>query len=87
VDAGVISVVMHLDLPQQSRSGRKELHLPYQPGMRAQDILDREFAPSAHELIMVAVNGEHVSPDTPLRDGDCVELLHPMVGGATPVAE
>ena len=78
----MISVVMYLDLPQLSRSGKKEQQIPYEPGMRARDILDREFPTSDHDLIMVAINGEHSPPETPLRDGDKVELLHPMVGGA-----
>ncbi|MFN8532960.1 MAG: MoaD/ThiS family protein [Dehalococcoidia bacterium] len=78
----MISVVMYLDLPQLSRSGKKEQRIPYEPGMRACDILNREFAQSAHDLIMVAINGEHSPHETVLHDGDKVELLHPMVGGA-----
>ncbi|MCS6803134.1 MAG: MoaD/ThiS family protein [Chloroflexota bacterium] len=78
----MITVVMYLDLPQLSRSGKKEQQIPFEPGMRARDILDREFPASDHDLIMIAINGEHSPPETPLRDGDKVELLHPMVGGA-----
>jgi sulfur carrier protein ThiS len=77
----VISLVMYLDLPQLSRSGKKQQRLPYEPGLRAVDLLDREFPTGGHELIMVVVNGEHSPHTTALKDGDTVELLHPMVGG------
>ena len=39
----MISVSMYLDLPQMSRSGEKDLKVPYRPGMTACDILNQEF--------------------------------------------
>jgi molybdopterin converting factor small subunit len=72
---------MYLDLPQMSRSGKKQIEIPFESGMRASDVLWREFSEPEHDLIMVVVNGEHQSHDVALKDGDTVELLHPMVGG------
>ncbi len=57
------------------------LELPFTPGMRAHDVLNREFPSSEHELIMTVVNGDQLPHHTLLHDGDTVELLLPMVGG------
>ncbi len=78
----MISVLMYLDLPQMSRSGKKRIQVPFEAGMRGIDRLEREFSTNDHDLIMVVVNGEQKQHDVPLTDGDTVELLHPMVGGS-----
>jgi len=77
----VLTVLMHLDLPQMSRSGKPKLSLPFERGMTTNTLLHHEFRPKDRELILVVVNGEHVVDETPLADGDTVEFMHPMVGG------
>ena len=77
----LISVMMYLDLPQMSRSGKPKIEIPFEPGMTSADVLNREFRPKDHDLILVVVNGEHALNVVPLQDGDTVEFLHPMVGG------
>lgn len=73
--------MMYLDLPQMSRTGKPKFEIPFEPGMTSADVLNREFRPKDHELILVVVNGEHTIHSVSLRDGDTVEFLHPMVGG------
>ena len=69
-------------LAERAVSGRMRLELPYREGMTAADVLRAEgFSKEEAEAIMVIVNGEQALDDTPVKDGDVVELVIAMVGG------
>ena len=70
-------------LAERSLSGREEYEVPFEPGLRAIDIIHREgFAGDEAEAIVVILNEEQATRETPLADGDRLELMINMVGGA-----
>ena len=78
----VLDVRMPDILAERAVSGRMRLELPYREGMTASDVVSAEgFSKDEAEAIMVVVNGEQALDDTPLNDGDVVELVIAMVGG------
>jgi sulfur carrier protein ThiS len=78
----MIRVKLYNLLAERSLSGLDTYELPYAPGMRPADIIRREgFAGDEAEAIVVLVNEEQAKPDTPLSDGDRVDLMINMVGG------
>lgn len=79
----VISVRMSDILAERARSGEMRLRLSYEEGMRAGDVVTREgFRGDEAQAILTMVNGEQRPHSEPLADGDTVELVIPMVGGA-----
>ena len=69
-------------LAERSRSGALRLEMPFEPGMVAGDVVSREgFSGAEAEAIVVMVNSEQAKKETPLNDGDVVELVTQMVGG------
>lgn len=69
-------------LAKQSRSGKVEQEIAFRLGMTAGDILQREGFDGVEAMsILVVVNDQQVSHDTPLRDGDLVELMLAVEGG------
>ena len=77
-----LSVRMQDILAERSVSREQRLQMPYEPGMVAGDVVRREgFSGAEARAIVVMVNSEQANADTPLRDGDLVELVTQMVGG------
>ena len=58
--------------------------MPYEPGMVASDVVAHEgFNVDEARAIVVMVNSRQAADDTPLHDGDVVELVTQMVGGGS----
>lgn len=78
----MIRVKLYNLLAERSLSGREEYEVPFEAGMRPVDIIHREgFHGEEEEAIVVLVNEEQATRETPLSDGDRVELMINMVGG------
>lgn len=78
----MIRVRLYNLLAERSLSGREQYELPFEEGLRPIDIIRREgFRGEEAEAIVVLVNEEQASPESPLSDGDRVELMINMVGG------
>ena len=78
----MIRVKLYNLLAERSLSGNEEYELPYEAGLRPIDIIRREgFGGEEAEAIVVLVNEEQATRETPLSDGDRVELMINMVGG------
>lgn len=70
-------------LAERSRSRQLRLLVPHREGLTARDVVaDEGFSSDEAEAILVMVNGEQADATTPVRDGDTVELVIQMVGGA-----
>ncbi len=70
-------------LAERSRSGQLRLTKPHRAGMTARDVVtDEGFSADEADAILVMVNGVQATPATPVSDGDTVELVIQMVGGA-----
>jgi hypothetical protein len=79
-----VNVRMPDILAERSKSGQMRLALPHHEGMVARDIVAAEgFSPEEAEAILVIVNGSQGAADTAVHDGDTVELVIQMVGGAS----
>ena len=69
-------------LAERSLSGREEYEVPFEAGLIPADLIHREgFHGEEEEAIVVLVNDEQATRQTPLADGDRVELMINMVGG------
>jgi sulfur carrier protein ThiS len=78
----MIRVRLYNLLAERSLSGREQYELPFEEGLRPIDIIRREgFRGEEAEAIVVLVNEEQASPESPLSDGDRVELMINMGGG------
>lgn len=78
----MIHVRLYNLLAERSISGKEEYEIPFQEGLLPVDIIRREgFRNEEEEAIVVLVNDEQATRETPLADGDRVELLINMVGG------
>ena len=78
----MIRVKLYNLLAERSLSGRDEYELPFEQGLRPVDIIRREgFHGEEEEAILVLINDEQATRQTPLADGDRVELMINMVGG------
>ena len=78
----MIRVRLYHLLAERSLSGKEEYQIPFEDGMRPVDIIHREgFYGEEEEAIVVLVNDEQAAGETPLSDGDRVELMIGMVGG------
>jgi hypothetical protein len=78
----MIRVKLYNLLAERSMSGKDEYELPYNDGMRPVDIIHKEgFRGEEEEAIVVIINDEQATRETPLADGDRVELMINMVGG------
>lgn len=74
-------------LARRARSHRKIFEFVFEPGATPALILTEEgFSPDDQEAIMALVNDHQVELDSPLLDGDRVELLVAIQGGGTPSA-
>ena len=78
----MVRVKLYNLLTERSLSGRDEYELPFEQGLRPVDIIHREgFHGEEEEAILVLINDEQATRQTPLADGDRVELMINMVGG------
>ncbi len=77
-----LSVRVQDILAERSLSGELKLNMTFEPGMVAGDVVTREgFSGAEAEAIVVMVNAAQATKETPLSDGDSVELVTQMVGG------
>jgi hypothetical protein len=77
-----IHVKLYNLLAERSISGREEYDLPFTAGMRPVDVIHHEgFHGEEQEAILVLINDEQATRQTPLADGDRLELMLNMVGG------
>jgi sulfur carrier protein ThiS len=78
----MIHVRMYNLLAERSISGQDSYDLPFEDGLLPIDIIHREgFRGEEAEAIVVLVNEEQATRQTPLSDGDRVEFMINMVGG------
>ncbi|HEU5287708.1 MAG TPA: CoA transferase, partial [Candidatus Limnocylindria bacterium] len=77
----MIQLVLHGELRQWSPGGRKQLSIPA-AGRRAGDVV-RELGIPAGETAAYVVNGEQREADVVLADGDTLEVLPAISGGAS----
>ncbi len=78
----MIRVRLYNLLAERSLSGRDEYDIPFEEGLLPVDIIHGEgFSGEEEEAIVVLINDEQATRQTPLSDGDRVELLINMVGG------
>jgi molybdopterin converting factor small subunit len=78
----MIRVRLYNLLAERSLSGKERYELPFEEGLRPVDIIRREgFRGEEEEAIVVLINDEQATRQTPLADGDRVELMINMVGG------
>lgn len=69
-------------LAERSLSGKQEYEIPFEEGLRPVDIIHREgFHGEEAEAIVILINDEQATRQTPLSDGDRVEFMINMVGG------
>ena len=78
----MIRVKLYNLLAERSISGEEEYQLPFHEGLQPLDIIHREgFRGEEEEAIVVLINDEQATRETPLADGDRVEFMLNMVGG------
>lgn len=78
----MIRVKLYNLLAERSLSGCEEYDVPYEPGLRALDIIHREgFHGEEEQAIVVLINEEQATRESPLSDGDRLDLMINMVGG------
>jgi molybdopterin converting factor small subunit len=78
----MIRVKFYNLLAERSLSGREVYEVPFQDGLLPLDLIHREgFRGEEEEAIVVLVNDEQATRETPLSDGDRVEFIINMVGG------
>ena len=78
-----LSVKLHPLLVKRAKSKQESLTVPYADGMRPMDIIRAEgFSETDAEAIMVLVNDAQAEMDTPVKDGDRVEFMVGIQGGA-----
>ena len=78
----MIRVKFYNLLAERSLSGRDAYEVPFEEGMLPIDIVQREgFRGEEADAIVVLVNDEQATRQTPLHDGDRVEFMINMVGG------
>ena len=78
----MIHVRLYNLLAERSISGKDSYDVPFEEGLLPIDIIHREgFRGEEAEAIVVLINDEQATRQTPLSDGDRVELMINMVGG------
>lgn len=78
----MIRVKFYNLLAERSLSGRDAYEVPFEQGLLPIDLINREgFRGDEAEAVVVLVNEEQATRETPLADGDRVEFMINMVGG------
>ena len=79
-----VQVKLFMTLVPLSKSKKPQFDLPWRDGLTVADILDHEgFFGDDREAIAAVVNSEQAAEDSPLADGDKVDLLVNLQGGAS----
>jgi molybdopterin converting factor small subunit len=72
-------------LAKRASSRRESFAVPFQAGLRPIDIVRGEgFSEADAEAILVLVNDAQADLDTPIHDGDRLEFMIGISGGACP---
>lgn len=78
-----VHVTMFPLLAKRTKSRLERQSLPYRDGLRPLDILrDEGFSETDTEAIMVLVNERQADLEAPIRDGDRLEFMIAIAGGA-----
>jgi molybdopterin converting factor small subunit len=78
----MIRVKFYNLLAERSLSGQEAYDIPFEDGLRAIQLIQREgFQGEEVDAIVVLVNDEQSTREAVLSDGDRVEFLINMVGG------
>ncbi len=78
----MVKVKFYNLLADRSISGKEAYEVPFEDGLLPIDIIHREgFRGEEAGAIVVLVNDEQATRETPLADGDRVEFMINMVGG------
>jgi molybdopterin converting factor small subunit len=78
----MIEVRMTALLAKRARSRAQQLSVEYRPGLTPAAVArDEGFQGADLEGVLAVVNGRQAQLDTPLSDGDLVELLVGIAGG------
>jgi hypothetical protein len=78
----MIDVKMMPLLAKRATSRKEELVVPFAPGLTPAAVAEAEgFSGPDLEAILAIVNGNQVELDTPLADGDRLELMVGIAGG------
>lgn len=79
-----VQVKLFMTLVPLSKSKKPQFELPWRDGLTVADILDHEgFFGDDREAIAAVVNSEQAAEDSPLADGDRVDLMVNLQGGAS----
>jgi sulfur carrier protein ThiS len=79
----MITVKLYDLLQERSLSGKDKYDMPYREGLTPLDVIRSEgFNGEEAQAILALVNDEQSAKDQPLKDGDRLELVMAMVGGA-----
>ena len=77
-----VTVKLFPTLQNLSRSKLETLELDWHEGLTAKEILEDEgFNERDQEAVLAVINDEQSQLDTPIADGDAVELRINMQGG------
>ena len=78
----MIHVRLQSVLAERSLSGKEQYDVVFEEGLRAVDLMLREgFRGEDQTAIGVLINDEQANRETPLSDGDRLELMMNMAGG------
>ena len=79
-----VQVKLFMTLVPLSKSKKPQFELPWRDGLTVADVLDHEgFFGDDREAIAAVVNSEQAAEDSPLADGDKVDLMVNLQGGAS----
>ena len=79
----MITVTFDADLPERSKTGKRNFQTEWQPGLTVATFLKREgFGPSERASMLAAVNSEHQPMETELQDGDDLLVTMAIQGGS-----
>ena len=77
-----VQVKLFSTLVKISRTGQATFALAWRDGLTAGAVLRGEFSERDAEAIAIVVNGEQADAGRALHDGDTVEFLVNLAGGA-----
>ena len=79
-----VQVKLFMTLVPLSKSKKPQFELPWRDGLTVADVLDHEgFFGDDREAIAAVVNSEQAAEDSPLADGDKVDLMVNLQGGTS----
>ncbi len=79
----MISVKLFPTVAARSQSKQRDLTLPFRNGITAGDVLKQEGFPDDYiRYLVVMINGQQAKLETPLNDGDVLDIMVALAGGA-----